>query len=158
MNSAGTILAVVGTEQSNRRTRAKAVQTVMRKRHVKITELKGGDRKTALQEFLSGKGWYRGGEVDKLSEKEADIISERLVRRVGAKVTLRDEKVKALEAALSQQFHRGFIRKPGETDRPTQEQWREALLKAAREHLDEQGIEALKEALAKGTRAGPDEK
>lgn len=158
MNSAGTILAVVGTEQSNRQRRAKAVRTVVDKRNVKITELKGGARKTTLKEFLCGKGWYRGGEVDKLSEKEADIISERLVRRVGAKLTLSDEKVKALKAALSQQFRRGFIRKPGETDRPTQEQWREALLQASREHLDEQGMEALKEALAKGTRAGPDEK
>lgn len=158
MNSAGTILAVVGTEQSNRRTRAKAVQAAMDKRNVKVTELKGGARKTVLKEFLSGKGWYRSGEVDQLSEKEADIISERLVRRVGAQVTLSGEKAKALKAALSQQFRRGFIRKPGETDRPTQEQWREALLNAAREHLGERGIEALKEALAKGTRAGPDEK
>lgn len=134
------------------------MKTFLDGKKVPHTELQGDERDKAVKDFLAGSTWYRGTDVDRLSEKEADIIGERLVKRVGAKVPLSGEKAALLKALLSQHYRRGFIRKPGEAERPTKEHTRDALLKAAGEHLDAPGVEALKEALAQGSRPAKGEK
>lgn len=92
LNKAGTVLAVVGAENSTPESRVKAVQSVLDKRDVTATGLKGTARDTALKDFESRSGWYRGVEVDQLSKQEAGIIAARLVRRLQAKVSLSEEK------------------------------------------------------------------
>jgi hypothetical protein len=158
LNKAGTVLAVVGAENSTPESRLKTVQSVLEKREVKATGLKGVARDTALKDFESRAGWYRGGEVDQLSRQEAGIIAARLVRRLQTKVSLSDEKARALEAEFTDVFKKRFTGNPDQSKETPLDQRNDELLKAAREHLDEKGVEALKESLASGLRPGPNEK
>lgn len=158
LNKAGTLLAVVGAENSTPKSRLKAVQSVLEKRDVKATGLKGVARDMALKDFESRSGWYRGGEVDQLSKQEAGIIAARLVRRLQTKVSLSDEKAKALEAAFTDVFKKRFTGNSDKSKQASLDQRNDELLKAAREHLDEKGVEALKEAVASGLRPVSNEK
>jgi hypothetical protein len=130
----------------------------LEKRDVTATGLKGVVRDTALKDFESRSGWYRGGEVDQLSKQEAGIIAARLVRRLQAKVSLSDEKAKALETAFTDVFKKRFTGNPDKSKQSSLDQRNDELLKVAREHLDEKGVEALKEAVASGLRPVPNEK
>ncbi|MBI4657566.1 MAG: hypothetical protein HY735_01745 [Verrucomicrobia bacterium] len=152
MNTEGTKLAVVRPENSARESLAEAVKSVLEARNVQYKQIEGENREKTIKEFQSRKGWYRGAEVDELSKREADLIAARLVRRVQAKVTLSEEKAKALEAAFAAVFKRRFTRAPDQSDQAPLAQRNSELLKAAREHLDEQGMTALKEALRAGYR------
>jgi len=153
LNTEGTKLAVVGPENSARESLAEAVKSVLEPRNVQYKQIEGENREKTIKEFQSRKGgWYRGAEVDELSKREADIIAARLVRRVQAKVTLPEEKAKALEAAFAAVFKRRFTRAPDQPDQAPLAQRNSELLKAAREHLDEQEMAALKEALRAGYR------
>lgn len=158
LNKTGTVLAVVGAENSTPESRVKAVQSVLDKRDVTATGLKGAARDTALKDFESRSGWYRGGEVDQLSKQEAGIIAARLVRRLQTRVSLSDEKARALEAAFTDVFKRRFTGNSDKSKQTSLDQRNDELLKVAREHLDEKSIEALKEAVASGLRPLPNEK
>jgi len=158
LNKAGTVLAVVGAEHSTPESRIKAIQSVLEKRDVTATGLKGVARDTALKDFKSRSGWYRGGEVDQLSKQEAGIIAARLLRRLQTKVSLSDEKAKALDAAFTDVFKKRFTGNPDKSKQTSLDQRNDELLKVAREHLDEKGIEALKEAVASGLRPVANEK
>lgn len=158
LNKAGTVLAVMGAENSTPESRAKVVQSVLEKRNVKATGLEGVARDQALKDFDSRTGWYRGGAVDQLSEQEAGIIAARLLRRMQAKVSLPDEKAKPLEAAFTDVFKRRYTRDRSKPDQTPPDRGNDELLKLAREHLDEKGVAALKEALASGLRPLPNEK
>jgi mercuric ion transport protein len=160
LNSAGTVLAVVGAEGSSRESRAKAVQAAaMAKDGSTVTELQGEARERQLKSFLSGDAWYRGAEVDALSKQEAGIIAARLVRRVQSKITLSDAKAKALRSAIAEASYR-FV--SGQVDVPQgdfmQKYGKELMDVAARAMLDQAEIAALKEAVAKGYRPGVNEK
>src|SRR6266496_4634538 len=85
LNRAGTIISVVWKPDSDAETR-RNVTAELKEDHA--TELEGKSRDNAVKDFLSGKGWYRGADVDRLSEEEADIIAARLVRLVQAKTAL----------------------------------------------------------------------
>jgi hypothetical protein len=69
----------------------------LEKNGVTVSELEGGVRDTEIESLRSGKDWYRGAEVDSLSKQEARTIAARLVHRVQAKVSLAQEKAKALD-------------------------------------------------------------
>ena len=111
-----------------------------------------------MNEFRSGSGWYRGAQVDRLSEEEAGIIAARLVRRVQAKTTVPPERATALQRAMTE-----ALKKRLTDDKVKQEQ--NALLKSGDrlqqvvgEYLDKEQIPILKEAIASGLRPLPDEK
>ena len=76
LNRAGTIISLVWKPDSDAETR-RNVMAQLKEDHA--TELEGKFRDNAVKDFLSGKGWYRGADVDRLSEEEADIIAARLV-------------------------------------------------------------------------------
>lgn len=59
LNGTGTLLAVVGTENSAHEERAQVVQTVLKNKKVTPKELQGDIRDKAAREFLSGSGWLR---------------------------------------------------------------------------------------------------
>src|SRR2546429_8136328 len=82
LNRAGTRIAVVWKPESDAETRRKVVAE-LKEDHA--SELEGKSRDESVKDFLSGKGWYHGADVDRLSEEEADIIAARLVRWVQAK-------------------------------------------------------------------------
>src|SRR5438132_5985671 len=98
LNRAGTIITDVWKPDSDAETR-RNVAAELKEDHA--AELEGKSRDDAVKDFLSGKGWYRGADVDRLSEEEADIIAARLVRSVQAKSALTKDKAEGLQRAFA---------------------------------------------------------
>src|SRR6266545_4757407 len=98
LNRAGTMIAVVWKPESDAETRRNVIAE-LEEDHA--TEMQGPSGDEDLKSFLSGKGWYRGADVDRLSEEEAGIIATRLVRRVQAKAALAKDKAEGLQRALA---------------------------------------------------------
>ncbi|PWU20744.1 MAG: hypothetical protein C5B50_03280 [Verrucomicrobia bacterium] len=139
LNRAGTLMAVVWSEQSKRKERAKTVKAVLVQRDMKAKELKGKARQEALNDFESPKDWYRGADVDRLSEEEAGVIVDRWINRFRQKITLADDKAKVLQDAFTTQLKRHLC------GHATREETREEMIKIARHHLDEKDFEILME-------------
>src|SRR5947207_5375757 len=108
LNRAGTRIAVVWKPESDASTRRKVVAELKEDHAI---ELDGKPRDEAVNNFLSGKGWYRGADVDRLSEEEADVIAARLVRRVETKTALAKDKADGLQRALAEAFRQRFPNK-----------------------------------------------
>src|SRR6266566_7741604 len=68
LNRQGTAVAVVWNPDAKRKVRRDAEKTL---KEGKASKLSGEARTNTLADFESGKGWYRGAEVDRLSEEEA---------------------------------------------------------------------------------------
>src|SRR5438445_9272069 len=139
LNRAGTIIAVVWKPESGAETRSKVATGLKEDR---ATELQGDSRDKAVQDFLSGKGWYHGADVDRLSEEEADIIAARLVRWVQAKTVLANDKAEGLQRAFADTLRKDLT---GEYARLNQKPRR--LGDIARDYLNEEQIKILKQAI-----------
>ena len=151
LNGTGTLLVVVWGNNSNPESRTKVVQAILEKNGMTAAELNGKAREAELKSFMSGGGWYRGTDVDNLSNQEARIIAARLVHRVQAKVALSEEKAKALEGGWAETIARCFIGPESKTETAARKQeLTERLWKVARENLDQGQISAFREAIAKG--------
>src|SRR3989454_4649775 len=135
LNRAGTIIAVVWKPESDAETR-RNVAAELKEDHA--VELDGKSRDEALKDFSSGKGWYHGADVDRLSEEEADIIAARLVRWVRAKSALTKDKAEGLQHAFSQTLRKDLTGKSVGPNR---------LEDVARKYLDQEQIKILKEAI-----------
>ena len=135
LNRAGTRIAVVWKPDADATIRGKIVAE-LKEDHV--TELDGKSRDEAVNDFLSGKGWYHGADVDRLSEEEADIIAARLVRWVQAKSALTKEKAEGLQHAFSDTLREDLT---GKSTGPIH------LEDVARDYLDQEQIKILKEAI-----------
>ena len=135
LNRAGTIIAIVWKPESDAETRSKVTTGLKEDR---ATELQGDSREKAVQNFLSGKGWYHGADVDRLSEEEADIITARLVRWVQAKSSLAKDKAEALRRAVADTLRKDLT---GKSTGPNR------LEDIAREYLDQDQIKILKQAI-----------
>src|SRR6266705_4033898 len=68
LNRAGTIIAVVWKPDAEADTRGHVAAELKEDR---ATEMEGTARDEVVKDFLSGKGWYHGPDVDRLSEEEA---------------------------------------------------------------------------------------
>jgi copper chaperone CopZ len=150
LNRAGTTIAVVWKPESDAETRRNVATELKEDR---ATEVEGASRDEGLKDFLSGKGWYRGADVDRLSEEELGIIAARLVRRVQAKTALAKEKAEGLQRALTDALRKKLT---GDCCGPNQKQ--SSLEDAARKYLDQEQIKILREATDKGVRPLPGEK
>ncbi len=139
LNRAGTMIAVVWKPESDAETRSKVAMGLKEDR---ATELEGDPRDKAVKDFLSGKGWYHGADVDRLSEEEADIIAARLVRFIKAKSSLPNNKTEALGRAFAETLRKDLT---GEYARLNQKPRR--LEDIARDYLDEEHIKLLREAI-----------
>ena len=139
LNRAGTRIAVVWKPESDAETRRKVVAE-LKEDHA--TELEGKSRDESVKDFLSGKGWYHGADVDRLSEEEADIIAARLVRWVQAKSSLAKEKAEGLQRAFAETLRKDLT---GEYARLNQKPRR--LGDIARDYLNEEQIKILKQAI-----------
>src|SRR6266403_1574898 len=135
LNRAGTIIAVVWKPESDAETRSKVATGLKEDR---VTELQGDSRYKAVQDFLSGKGWYHGADVDRLSEEEADIIAARLVRWVQAKSALTKDKADGLQRAFSDTLRKDLT---GKSTGPNH------LEDIAREYLGQEQIKIWKQAI-----------
>lgn len=139
LNRAGTRIAVVWKPDADAAARHKIVAD-LKEDH--ITELDGKPRDETVTDFLSGKGWYHGVDVDRLSEEEASIIAARLVRWVQAKTGLPKEKAEGMQRAFSDLLRKDLT---GESAR--QEQKPPQLTDVARDYLSPEQIKVLKEAI-----------
>ena len=96
----GTTLATVWREDAKSDSRAAEIQSVADDRGTALHEITAEKRDDALKTFASRKGWYRGFEVDRLSEEESGVIVDRLVRRAMAKEPTIGGKTDSLKPAL----------------------------------------------------------
>ena len=135
LNRAGTRIAVVWKPESNAERRRKVVTGLKDDR---ASELEGEPRDEAVKDFLSGKGWYHGADVDRLSEEEADIIAARLVRWVQAKSALTKDKAEGLQHAFSDTLRKDLTGKSTGRNR---------LEDVARDYLDQEQVKILKAAI-----------
>ena len=124
------------------RKRAKIVQAVLSE--PKVHELKGAARAQAFQTFLAGRDWYRGADVDRLSEEEAAINAAKLLRKIRELISVTDEKAKTLQreftAVLARKLTQGGSREETEA----------ALMKICQQHLEEKDIATLQSAYQNG--------
>src|SRR5215469_9589781 len=134
LNRAGTRIAVVWKADSDAETKRKVAGELKEDR---ATELDGKSREETVADFLSGKGWYRAADVDRLSEEEADIIAARLVRWMQAKTVLTKDKAEGLQRAFSD-----LLRKDLTGKGPDQK-----LKDVARQYLDQDQIKILEQAI-----------
>src|SRR6266496_859669 len=149
LNRAGTTIAVVwkaGADAGMRR----SVTAELEEDHA--TEIQGPSRDETLKDFLSGKGWYRGADVDRLSEEEAGIIATRLVRRVQAKTALAKDKAEGLQLALTDALRKKLT---GDCCSPNEKE--PSLESVASKYLDQEQTKILREAIEKGVRPLPNE-
>ncbi len=156
LNRAGTLIAVVWKSNAKAepllaKLQSQASAAGCCASGITVAELKGNARDTPLKEFDSG-GWYRGEDVDRLSEEEAGVIAARVVRRLQAKAPLAAEKAQGLEQALKKVFGKWLINGGG------RENCEPEIHKVATKFLDERQTAALSEAIESGYRPGPDEK
>src|SRR5262249_53760019 len=146
LNRAGTRIAVVWKPDAGAETRRKVATDLQEDR---ATELEGKLRDEAVADFLSGKGWYRGSDVARLSEEEAGIIAARLVKRVQTKGTLPNDKAERLRQVLTDPFRKMFTQGQHQKEMSVQE--------LAGDFLDEKQIALLKEAIQEGVRPLPED-
>ena len=154
LNRAGTRIAVVWKSESNAEARGDEA-TKIRKQNA--TEIRGASRDEDLKDFSSGKGWYRGAEVDRLSEEEAGIIAERLVQRVNARTTLPRKKAEALQHALADTLKKRLT-DDKQLDQNALLKLEDRLQQVAGQYLDKDQAPVFKEAIAGGWGPLPNEK
>ncbi len=140
LNRAGTRIAVVWKRK---------IVADLKEDHA--IELDGKPRQEAVNDFLSGKGWYRGADVDRLSEEEADVIAARLVRRVQAKTALAKDKAEGLQRALADAYRQRL------TNKISREQELSRFQDIGREYLAKDQVAILKEAIEAGVLQLPNE-
>jgi len=142
LNRPGTNIAVIWKEHISPRKRARIVQAVLGEPTVR--ELKGDARAQALKTFLAGRDWYRGAEVDRLSEEEAAINAARLLRKIRELISLTEAKAGTLQheftAVLAHKLTQGGSREETEA----------ALMKVCQEHLEEKDVATLHTAYENG--------
>jgi len=85
INYAGTVLAVVWNDPELASSGASTVEAAFKTRDLEATLLRGPARDRALKEYGSDR-WYGAAEVDRLSEREAEVIAARLVNRAKARL------------------------------------------------------------------------
>ena len=149
LNRAGTIIAVVWKSDSDSETRSKIVADLKEDHGF---EMEGKPRDDAVKDFLSGKGWYRGADVDRLSEEEAAIIAARWVRRVEAKTPLAKDKAEGLQRALADSLRKELT---GENAHQNEKALR--LQEVAGKYVDQDQIKVLREAIERGVRPLPED-
>ncbi|MEP7132191.1 MAG: heavy metal-associated domain-containing protein [Acidobacteriota bacterium] len=153
INHAGTVLAVIWIDPEQSRSGAASVEAAFKTRDLESTLLRGPARDKALKEYGSGR-WYGSADVDKLSEREAQVIATRLVNRAKTRLNLPPEKLAALTRDLSGGIATILTRDKGEecARDPFEE-----LSKVASKQLNPQQLAELRKAAEQGAGALPGE-
>lgn len=153
INHPGTVLAVVWNDPEQARAGATAVEAAFKARDLETTLLRGPARDRALKEYGSGR-WYGAADVDRLSERESQIIANRLVNRAKTRLDLPPEKLAVLTKDLSAGIATILTRDKGEecARDPFEE-----LSKVASKHLNQQQLAELRKAAEQGAGALPGE-
>ena len=156
LNRAGTEITVVWKAEADTASR----HNVATKLTDDAKEVQGQPRDEALKSFLTGKGWYRGADVDRLSEEEAGIIAARLIRRVEAKTPLPKEKAQGFQHELAEIWSKcvtsGKHVATGPSGQPTC-RFEDIAEDIARRYLNQEQLKFWKEAVERGVRPLPHE-
>jgi hypothetical protein len=148
----GKTLAIVWKEGTAPDERAIAVVAIRNAHNLSAEELSGEARDTALASFRSGGGWHRGADVDRLSEEEAGIIADRLVRRVTAKAPTISPKVELLRPIMADIIRDCLVGSPDPSSARCRETFQEDLIATMGDHLSGAETHALREAAKAGFR------
>ncbi len=149
INRAGTVLAVVWNDPAQARSAIPFVEAAFKERDLETALLRGPERDAALKDFESGH-WYRAADVDRLSEREAEIIAARLVNRARPRLSLPPDRLAALTKELSAGIAQILTRERGEECAvdPYEE-----LTEIADKHLNPQQLAELQKAADEGVGA-----
>jgi len=150
----GTMLAIVWKKNAKADLRTAEIQSVADDRGVALHEITGKRRDDTLKSFAARNGWYRGGEVDRLSEEEAGVIVDRLVRRAMAKEPTIGAKADSLKPALLRVIRDQLT---GCTSTQCREDCHKRLTQVARQQLNDSEFQALMDAEKHGYRPVGDE-
>jgi hypothetical protein len=138
LNHRGTTLAIVWEQGTNSEARSAEIQSLADDHSISLHELRGEQRDESLRSFTSKQGWYRGAEVDRLSEQEAAIIVGRLIRRAALKAPTIADKSATLKAALTKVLQEQLINC---TSTQCREDCRKKLADVAQQNLKRPGIQ-----------------
>ena len=150
----GTTLAIVWKKNTNADSRWAEIQSVADDRGITLHEIKGAQREAASQSFASRNRWYRGSEIDRLSEEEAGVVVDRLVRRAMVKEPTIGGKADTLKPALLKVIHEQLTTC---TSSQCRDDCRKKLTAIARQQLNDDEFRALMEAEKQGYRPIGDE-
>jgi hypothetical protein len=148
----GKILAIVWKEATAGAGRTAVIVALRKTQNLSVEELTGGSRDAALQNFRSSGGWHRGADVDRLSEEEAGVIADRLMRRVIAKVPTISSKAELLQPIMADIIRDYLVGSPDPSSAQRRETFRDDLLAAVGNHLSRVETDALLEATKVGFR------
>ena len=150
----GTTLAIVWRKDAKSDSRAAEIQSVADDRGIALHEITGALRHETLTSFASRRGWYRGSEVDRLSEEEAGVIVDRLLRRAMATEPTISGKADSLRPALLRVIREQLT---GCTSTQCRDDCHKKLTEIARQNLNDREFRALMEAEKQGYRPVGDE-
>jgi len=148
LNHVGTTLAIVWKQETNADSRSAEIRSVADDRGISLHELRGEQRDKDLKSFTSGKGWYRGDEVDRLSDEEAAIIADRLIRRAALKAPTITDKTAALKTAITNLIREQLTNC---TSAECREDCHKKLVEVARQNLTDQARRNAAAASSRGT-------
>jgi mercuric transport protein len=150
INRPGTVLAVAWKDAKNAPAGIPFVMAAFEKNDSEAVTLGGPTREKAVREYKAGQ-WYGPGDVDRLSEREAEVIASRLVTR--ALLRLQPQIEKALTEDLAAVFAK-HLTSDSPSDRAIVE---EELVNAAGKYLNPSQMDQLRKAGEQGVRALPGE-
>jgi hypothetical protein len=107
-----------------------------------------------LKTFASRKAWYRGSEVDRLSQEEAGVVVDRLLRPAMVAEPTIGGKTDSLKLALQKVIREGLI---GFTSTQCRDDCHKKFTEIARQNLNDREFRALMEAEKQGYRPVGDE-
>lgn len=146
INRPGTMLAVAWKEANQAPSGIAAVLAAFEKNDSEAVRLSGPARENAARDYKGGQ-WFGPGEVDRLSEREAETIAARLVIR--AHLGLEMEVEKRLTRDLAAVFAR-HLTSDSPSDRAIVE---EELVSAAGKYLSAEQMDQLRKSGEQGVRA-----
>jgi hypothetical protein len=120
-----------------------------------MEELTGSARQNAFQSFGGSGSWYRGLEVDHLSELEANVVADRILARLVNFMPTARKKVEILKP-MAVDLIRHFLVDIELSD-DWQSRFRRDILVKAHQHLSKQELSALRDAIGLGLRPVGDE-
>jgi hypothetical protein len=148
----GRTLAILWKEGTGAAARAIVVVSVRQTHKLSAEELTGEARDTALESFHSGGGWHRGADVDRLSEEEAGIIADRLVRRVTAKAPTISPKAELLRPVIADIIRECLVGSPDPSSARCRETFATDLIAVVGDHLSGAETGAMLKAAKAGFR------
>jgi hypothetical protein len=158
LSRAGTSLAVIWRSQASIEQQDALVRVVLADAGLGASRITDeGLREALLQSLDSGTGWYGAHMLDSLSEEEAQMIADRIVRRAATQAKLEGTQAHALKALIADACARVLTNDPANSAEGRAAQIVQAILEAASGRLSKAELAVLEEAVARGHRPVPGE-